>query len=91
MRRRALLGTSAALLAHAARAAPVTHEPRDLQRPPRLRVIDLPAFPGANAIWGAIGADTRGSTGKGTASGETAVAMAGSPARGSGGDRMFFL
>ena len=61
MRRRALLGTSAALLAHAARAAPVTHEPRDLQRPPRLRVIDLPAFPGANAIWGAIGADTRGS------------------------------
>ena len=61
MRRRALLGASAALLAHPADAAPFSREPHDLQRPPRLRVIDLPAFPGANAIWGATGTDARGS------------------------------
>ena len=61
MRRRALLGASAALLAPTANAALFSQEPRDLLRPPRLRVVDLPDFPGANAIWGATGSDARGS------------------------------
>ena len=61
MRRRALLGASAALFAPTAHAALFGREPRDILRPPRLRVIELPDFSGANAIWGATGSDARGS------------------------------
>jgi len=67
MRRRALLGGAVGLaapgLAVPGLAVPglaLGRLPRDIMRPPRLRAINLPAFPGAHAIWGATGADQRG-------------------------------
>ena len=57
MRRRALLGGAVGLAVPTFAAARL---PRDITRPPRLRQIKLPEFPGANAIWGATGRDARG-------------------------------
>lgn len=57
MYRRALIGGAAGLAVPAMAASRL---PRDFMRPPRLRAITLPAFPGVNAIWGATGSDSRG-------------------------------
>ena len=57
MRRRALISGAVGLALPAMAAGRL---PRDVMRPPRLRTIALPAFPGANAIWGATGSDSRG-------------------------------
>lgn len=57
MHRRALLGGAACLAVPAMAAGRL---PRDILHPPRLRSINLPRFPGANAVWGATGSDARG-------------------------------